>query len=122
MVEARVNSRSEARALNVQCARARRLAESKRKRATLAGGGQPAAGRRRQDLGELRREQAGDELGRHERHALGLHAVRAMCTEPGASASRTVSAGARSRRAPRVSCRSLKSSTHVVPRRAPACR
>ncbi len=43
---------------------------------------------------------------------------RSICVVPASSATRTCSAGARSRRAPRVSCRSVKSSSNSCPSRA----
>ena len=77
----------------------------------LAGRRRPAAGRFRQRRRELRREHARDQLGCHERHAIRVHRGARDPRGAGLERQPRVERGARSRRAPRVNCRSVRSSS-----------
>ena len=115
----RVSSSLATRALNPPRVRIAHSPESK-----LTSRNSPAVGRQSlrgigQRLARLRWQQRRDELCGHERQTLrpqgrALDLRRARPAAPRAH----VSAGARSRRAPRVSCRSVKSSSKSCPSRA----
>ena len=108
----RVSSRPATRALNCHASGSRRSPESKCTSRSSPAVGLQSPGQSASALPELRREQRRHELRGHERQALGAHAWCARSAScPARAPARTFSAGARSRRAPRVSCRSVKSSS-----------